>query len=175
MNILHLTPKDYKTSAWSGGITTELLIWPEGASYATREFAFRISSARVELPESDFTALPGVQRWITPLTGGFTLTHDTGAPVIMGPLDSPYGFDGGIATHCAGIATDFNLMCQGVPGEMCISREMAEIRPGFNGFYALEAGFFGEEWAEKGDFLAIFATEAAGIPLPSAICCYVKI
>ncbi len=175
MNILHLTEKDYKTSAWSGGTTTEVFIWPEGASYAAREFAFRISSARVDLPESDFTPLPGVTRYITPLSGGFTLTHKTGDPIVLGPLAAPYRFAGGIDTHCVGTATDFNLMLKGEEGEMTLVQGAAPIKPGFNGFYALEAGRFGAEWAEKGDFLAIFAQEAAEIDLPAAILCYVEI
>ncbi len=175
MNILHLTEKDYKTSGWSGGTTTEVFIWPEKASYAAREFLFRISSARVDLEESDFTPLPGITRYITPLTGGFTLTHEAGAPIVLGPLAKPYRFDGGIPTHCLGTATDFNLMLKGVEGEMTLVEGTAPISPGFNGFYALEAGYFGAEWAEKGDFLAIFATEAAEIQVPAAICCYVEI
>ncbi len=173
MNILHLTEKDYKTSAWSGGTTTEVFIWPEGASYAAREFAFRISSARVDLPESDFTPLPGVTRYITPLSGGFSLTHKTGDPIVLGPLAVPYRFDGGIDTHCVGTATDFNLMLKGVEGEMTLVQGTAPIKPGFNGFYALEAGPFGEKILEKGDFLGIFATEAGELRLPAAICAYV--
>ena len=62
MDIRHLTPADYRTSCWSGGTTTEIFIWPEDADYAARRFAVRISSATVELEESDFTALPGVTR-----------------------------------------------------------------------------------------------------------------
>ena len=89
MQILHLTQKDYKTSQWSGGTTTELLIWPEGADYAKREFQVRISSATVELAESDFTPLQGVIRYITPLSGGFTLTHPGEMPVVMAPMYLP--------------------------------------------------------------------------------------
>ena len=92
MKILHLTEKDYKVGLWSGGSTTELFIWPEGADYSRREFTFRVSSARVDLEESDFTPLMGVTRYITPLTGGFTLTHPDCAPVVMGPLSEPYRF-----------------------------------------------------------------------------------
>ncbi len=175
MNILHLTKTDYKTTAWSGGTTTEIFIWPEDASYAAREFSFRISSARVDLPESDFTPLPGVERWITPLTGGFTLTHGEGTPTVMAPLDSPYCFDGGSPTHCVGTATDFNLMCKDVSGQMYIAREIAQLQPGFNGFYALEAGFFGSALLEKGDFLGIFTEEASALPLPAAIACHVTL
>ncbi len=175
MKTLHLTEKDYRTSAWSGGTTTEIFIWPENGSYARREFAFRISSARVDLPESDFTALPGVERYITPLTGGFTLTHGVGAPMVLGPLAEPYRFDGGIDTHCVGQATDFNLMLKGVAGEMTLCRGTATIRPGFNGLYALEEGLFGNVRLEKGDFLAVFAQESEQIPVTASILCWVDI
>ena len=51
-------------SRWSGGTTTQLAIWPEGAVYAERNFVWRVSSARVETQESEFTSLPGVARTI---------------------------------------------------------------------------------------------------------------
>ena len=92
MRIRHLTAEDYKVSQWSGGTTTEIFIWPADASYAAREFSLRISSATVELEESDFTALPGVTRYIVPLQGGFTLTHPGKTPVVLSPLDTPYRF-----------------------------------------------------------------------------------
>ena len=62
MRILHLTETDYKVGLWSGGSTTELFIWPEGADYGKREFTLRVSSARVDLEESDFTPLQGAWR-----------------------------------------------------------------------------------------------------------------
>ncbi len=181
MKILHLTEKDYKTSAWAGGTTTELFIWPEGASYAAREFAVRISSATVELPESDFTPLPGVQRFITPLQGGFTLSHGDGASIVMEPLDEPYGFSGGEKTHCVGTATDFNLMLKGVPGSMEILRGKAKIHPGINGFYATETVAFSVENTEfsvkAGQMLLIFAEEEHDIQVGAApvICCWAKV
>ncbi len=179
MKILHLTQQDYKTSAWAGGTTTEIFIWPEGADYTAREFAFRISSARVELEESDFSALPGITRFITPLSGGFTLRHPDAAPVVMAPLEKPYRFDGGTPTHCTGSATDFNLMLQGTEGEMTLAQGRAEVLPGFNGFYAVEGGIYslaGQAYPmNAGDFLAVFADSPADICLSSAVCCYVKI
>ncbi len=177
MKILHLTPADYKTSAWSGGTTTEIFICPENASYAAREFAFRISSAAVDLPESDFTALPGVERYITPLSGGFTLEHPGCQPVIMGPLDDPYRFSGEIPTHCTGKATDFNLMLKGCKGEMLKASGKVQIIPGFNGFYATKNAVFtanGHAYAlATGDFLAVFSQESAHIDLgdtPVLVC-----
>ena len=58
MTFTLLTPADYLTTSWSGGTTTQLTIAPAGAVYADRDFLWRVSSATVELDESDFTALP---------------------------------------------------------------------------------------------------------------------
>lgn len=164
MDIRHLTPADYRTSRWSGGTTTEIFIWPADADYAARRFAVRISSATVELEESDFTALPGVTRYIVPLAGGFTLTHPEGQPVIMEPLDAPYRFSGEIPTHCVGKATDFNLMLKGAEGIMDICRENAPILPGVTCLYAPHGGritLAGAEYAlSAGDSLQIFARES---------------
>ena len=179
MKILHLTEKDYKTSRWSGGTTTELFIWPQGADYGKREFSFRISSAVVELEESDFTPLTGVTRYITPLTGGFTLTHPGKPPVVMGPVDAPYRFSGEEATHCVGCATDFNLMLKGTQGEMTLCCGRAAIRPGFNSFYALDSGVFtleGSHQMQAGEMLVVFAEAAAEIDLGGkAIACWAEI
>lgn len=139
MRILHLTEKDFHVGQWSGGTTTELFIWPENADYSKREFSFRISSATVTLTESDFTPLPGVTRYITPLIGGFTLQHPDGATVTLVPLDAPYRFSGETPTHCVGKATDFNLMLKGVDGNMTICRGAWPLLPGFNCLYAAEA------------------------------------
>jgi environmental stress-induced protein Ves len=165
MRIWHLTLKDYKVSQWSGGTTTEIFIWPEGASYATREFSLRISSATVDLEESDFTALPGVTRYIVPLQGSFTLTHPGKAPVVLSPLDTPYRFSGKIDTHCVGRATDFNLMLKGVEGVMDICRETAPILPGLTCLYAPQSGtvrILDETYTlAAGDALVIFAQSTA--------------
>ncbi len=177
MNILHLTSADYKTSAWSGGTTTEIFIWPENASYARREFLFRISSATVELPESDFTPLQGVERWITPLQGSFTLTHPGTEPVLLPPLGPPYRFSGETPTHCEGRATDFNLMLKGLPGKMAMGRGRVDLSLGFHGFYATQAGLFavdGQNFSMKqGDFLAVFSHVPFSVQLgqtPVLIC-----
>ena len=181
MKIIHLKQTDYTTSRWSGGTTTQLLIWPEGADYATREFGVRISSAVVELEESDFTPLQGVERYITPLEGGFTLTHPGKAPVVLGPLAEPYGFSGEEPTHCVGTATDFNLMLKGVEGEMRLATGFTPIRPGLNSFYAPESRRFmvsGQVYAlEAGQMLVIFADAADRIDLGQgqSLACYAAI
>lgn len=181
MKILHLKKEDFITSAWSGGTTTQLLIWPEDASYASREFQVRISSAVVELAESDFTPLPGVLRYITPLSGGFTLTHPGKAPIVMAPLDEPYRFSGEEATHCVGKATDFNLMLKGTDGEMTLRSAAAEIRPGLNAFYAPESRCYRLDEQEialgAGELLVVFAEEKHQIQLGQgySLACYAKI
>ena len=179
MRILHLTEKDYKVGLWSGGSTTELFIWPEGADYARREFTLRVSSARVDLEESDFTPLMGVTRYITPLTGGFTLTHPGCAPVVMCPLSEPYRFSGEIQTHCVGKATDFNLMLKGTDGEMTLCQDQWHLRPGFNCLYAvmdttvaLDSGYA----LKKGELLVVFAEETCTAQVSTkAIVCFAEV
>lgn len=103
------TKAEYETTAWSGGTTTQLLIAPEGANYAARDFLWRVSSATVELDESDFTSLPDYERLIATLRGEIALTHNGGAPLQLRPYEV-HAFSGGDRTHSSGRCTDFNLM-----------------------------------------------------------------
>ena len=181
MKISHLTASQFRTSTWSGGTTTELFLYPENGSYARRDFLFRISSATVDLEESDFTPLQGVERYITPLEGSFVLTHPGASPVTMPPLGTPYRFWGDVPTCCVGKATDFNLMLKGCEGVMELHRSTAPIRPGFNGFYAVENTVFslGQQPFEmkKGELLTVFSEENATLNLGTspALTCWVKI
>ncbi len=109
MTSTRLTPEDYSTAAWSGGVTTELLIRPRGARYADRDFLFRVSSATVDLEESSFTALPDYDRLIATLEGTISLSHDGGPALTLAPFEV-YAFDGGSDTRCQGRCRDFNLM-----------------------------------------------------------------
>jgi environmental stress-induced protein Ves len=104
-----LGPEDYTVSAWSGGSTTQIAIAPEGARYADRDFLWRVSSATVELPESDFTPLPDYDRLIATLRGEICLRHNGGAPLQLMPYQV-HAFSGAEATHASGCCTDFNLM-----------------------------------------------------------------
>ena len=104
-----LTKDDYIVSSWSGGTTTQLAIFPPGARYADRNFLWRVSSATVELDESDFTPLPDYDRLISTLEGEIVLTHNDGAPIRLRPFEI-HAFSGADATHSTGRCTDFNLM-----------------------------------------------------------------
>ena len=104
-----LSPEDYVVSRWSGGTTTQVAIAPEGAVYADRYFLWRVSSASVELEESEFTPLPDYWRWISTLEGEMRLSHNGALPVLLAPYEV-HQFDGGAATRSWGRCTDYNLM-----------------------------------------------------------------
>lgn len=104
-----LTPADYVTTRWSGGTTTQLAIGPEGASYASRDFLWRLSSAKVELEHSDFTPLPDFNRFLSILDGELEIKVGGGARTPL-PRLTVLPFDGGEVTESWGKCTDFNLM-----------------------------------------------------------------
>lgn len=117
MKLRLLKPDAYQSSVWSGGNTRQIIIYPEKAVYAERDFLWRFSIATVDLPESDFTALPDYYRYSAVLKGGMRVSHASGPETELRPY-VPYGFDGGIATHARGQCSDLNLMlrkgrCQG--------------------------------------------------------------
>ncbi len=109
----------YKVSTWSGGTTTEIFLAPQDGSYAERRFDFRISSATVDLEESDFTPLDGVKRFLTILEGQMDLTfrEKTDRKVTLNPYEV-VEFMGDVPTHSVGKAKDFNLMLKGCEGVM---------------------------------------------------------
>ncbi len=104
-----LTKPDYLVSSWSGGTTTQLAIFPPDANYADRDFLWRVSSATVDLEESDFTPLPDYERLISTLEGEIELTHNGGEARKLRPLEV-HAFSGADATHSRGRCRDFNLM-----------------------------------------------------------------
>lgn len=107
--MLHLTKADYLSSRWSGGTTTQIAIFPPGASYGARDFLWRISSAEVEDEQSVFTPLSGYDRRLMLLDGSLLLRHD-GGPRFRLDVYQVHAFDGGAATESQGRCRDFNLM-----------------------------------------------------------------
>lgn len=100
---------EFITSKWSGGKTTEMFIYPKGSNYESLDFKCRISSATVELEESQFTKLKKVNRFITTLNKELKLTHDSQNYIELKPYEI-YEFDGEISTSSIGKVVDFNLM-----------------------------------------------------------------
>lgn len=108
-SIRHKVSSEYRISAWSGGMTTEIGISPEKSRYADRDFLWRVSSATVDLEESVFTALPDYNRIIMTLEGDLDLCHGNGRWIHLREFE-PHAFDGGEETVSRGKVVDFNLM-----------------------------------------------------------------
>jgi environmental stress-induced protein Ves len=107
---------EQSTGTWAGGTTTQLAIWPPDADYGLRNFKWRMSSARVDLEESPFTALPGVHRLIMILEGRVRLVHEGHHETTLDAFDQD-AFEGEWHTLSYGRCVDFNLMltvgCEG--------------------------------------------------------------
>lgn len=133
MKIEKITKKNFKSSQWSGGVTTELFLYPQNGDYAKRDFQIRISSATVEVEKSVFTSLPGVQRWITTLEGDIKLCHAGHYERLLKPFEIET-FPGDWETTSYGKAVDFNLMlnqggdgtmdCLEIPIGKCVTLEL---------------------------------------------------
>ncbi|MBP3758957.1 MAG: HutD family protein [Firmicutes bacterium] len=118
--------KDFSVSNWSGGKTKELAIFPADSKYADREFIYRLSSATVDLDESDFTMLPDYDRVLMVLQGSTVLTYNGKKTVHLDELEQD-SFDGAWETKSYGRITDFNLMTRkGCAGKVDVIRPEAE-------------------------------------------------
>ena len=112
------TEKDYKVSRWSGGDTTELYLYPEDGDYKSGNFQLRISSATVDVDRSEFTSLPGVERYLMIFQGHLDMVHGEEEKVSLEPYEVDR-FDGGVPTVSYGRVGDFNLMLKnGAKGRM---------------------------------------------------------
>lgn len=139
-----IKPEEYETGVWSGGTTTQLAIYPPGASYADRNFIFRLSSATVDTEQSEFTHLPDYDRWLMIFEGSARLVHSSEREVTINPYEYD-AFDGGISTVSFGRVTDYNLMLRkGGSGSMKaigLDENIKEIRIMPQGEY--QSGFAG--------------------------------
>lgn len=175
--------QDHAVSNWAGGSTTELIISPAGTTCAERNFAFRVSSATVELPESVFSDFSGYTRHITPLEGSMELWHDGKQAKRLLPFDV-HTFDGSWKTRSVGTCVDFNLIHNANhKGNMTVllkEREFTPVQRGHTGLYVLRNGLQasglsnGESFMHtlnKGDYLSIdsvYGEHPAGIQLKTA-------
>ncbi|CDI48886.1 HutD/Ves family protein [Clostridium tetani] len=101
--------EDQKTSAWSGGTTTELFIYPKNTEYKKLNFGWRLSSAKVIDEESTFSHLPNIWRYIMVLDGNLKLIHENHHSLDLSPFEVD-SFSGDWTTKSYGKVTDFNLM-----------------------------------------------------------------
>ena len=100
---------DFTRSKWTGGITTQLAIFPENAKYLERNFIWRLSSATCDLEETTFSRLPDYDRVLMVLDGNVVLAHQDVRVARLAPLEQDR-FDGGYITKSFGKITDYNLM-----------------------------------------------------------------
>lgn len=104
-----LKEEDFKTSQWKGGKTTELFIFPENSKYKEQNFDFRISSARIETENSEFTELTDYLRILMVLNGEIFIKHEDYHSKNLKKFDID-AFHGSWKTTSQGKCTDFNIM-----------------------------------------------------------------
>lgn len=103
------TKENQITKRWSGGTTTEICIFPKDSNYEDKNFIWRISSAKVESEESNFTYLKNIWREIMILDGNVKLIHNDETSVSLVRFEK-HSFSGEWETRSYGKVTDFNLM-----------------------------------------------------------------
>ena len=109
MSIHHFTADNRTPINWASGTSTELFIHPSDASFAERNFLFRISTATVEAEASTFTFFEGITRHLMILKGNLELIHEGRYTKHLQPYDQDV-FSGEWSTRSKGKVTDFNLM-----------------------------------------------------------------
>ncbi|MBU5669838.1 HutD family protein [Peptoniphilus sp. MSJ-1] len=108
---------EFKDSKWSGGVTTEVFIYPEEASVSEKNFDLRISTATCELEESTYTPYNGFYRYITPIDNVMNI-KTRGEEYELNPYEVLF-FDGDAQTKSSGDVRDFNLIIKkGVHAKM---------------------------------------------------------
>ncbi len=117
--------EDFKTSEWSGGTTTEVLIIPEDSDVGQRNFDIRVSTATCELKESVFSDYSGYKRYIAPVDGELELNVN-GRKVLLSPYEV-LEFSGSDDVTGYSVVRDYNLIIrEGVAAEM-ISQELSDV------------------------------------------------
>ena len=102
-----------------GGVTRELVAWPEQG-----DWAWRMSVAEVDT-SGPFSTFPGVTRWFAVLQGAGVQLQIDGVRRSVRGSDEPLVFDGNAATDCSlldGSTQDFNLMVRTAHGSSSMQR-----------------------------------------------------
>jgi len=128
------TSAHYKIMPWASGdgSTTELYVSPNGSSLTDASAHWRISMARVEKQEDDFSLLPSYRRIITLVEGqGFRLTGNQGTNIEVTP-GVIYHFSGAEKIKSkllGGPCLDLNFMYQAdkVIGSLAFLEQAAPI------------------------------------------------
>lgn len=109
-NITLLKSNDFQVSNWSGGKTKQLYLSPPTGHYGKRDFDYRLSTATVELAESQFSDLSGFHRILMSLDHTLHLHNaNRQEETVLAPF-TPYFFEGSDSITSRGTCTDFNLI-----------------------------------------------------------------
>ena len=109
-HITLLRANDFQVSDWSGGKTKQLYLSPQTGHYGKREFDYRLSTATVELAESQFSDLSGFHRILMSLDHTLHLHNASRQEeTVLAPF-TPYVFEGSDSITSRGTCTDFNLI-----------------------------------------------------------------
>lgn len=109
-NISLLRANDFQVSDWSGGKTKQLYLSPPTGHYGKRDFDYRLSTATVELAESQFSDLSGFHRILMSLDHTLHLHNASRQEeTVIAPF-TPYFFEGSDSITSRGTCTDFNLI-----------------------------------------------------------------
>ena len=109
-NITLLRANDFQVSDWSGGKTKQLYLSPPTGHYGKRDFDYRLSTATVELAESQFSDLSGFHRILMSLDHTLHLHNASRQEeTVLAPF-TPYVFEGSDSITSRGTCTDFNLI-----------------------------------------------------------------
>ena len=109
-NVTLLKLNDFQVSDWSGGKTKQLYLSPPTGHYGKREFDYRLSTATVELAESQFSDLSGFHRILMSLDHTLHLHNASRQEeTVLAPF-TPYFFEGSDSITSRGTCTDFNLI-----------------------------------------------------------------
>lgn len=97
------------TSKWSGGTTSQLFIYPSESVFAEKKFDFRISTATIEVEESDFTPLTNYKRLLAVLEGKLEIIHQGKYAKKLTQFEDDR-FHGSWQTSSKGKVRDFNVI-----------------------------------------------------------------
>ena len=90
-----------------GGVTRELLAWPDAVDWRVRMSVADVQS------DGPFSRFDAIERWFAVLAGEGVVLRIDAEEHRLTPASEPLRFDGAAAVHCsliAGATRDFNLM-----------------------------------------------------------------
>ncbi|QCR32005.1 HutD family protein [Lysinibacillus sp. SGAir0095] len=156
------------TAKWSGGSTTEIMIYPPEASYVGRQFEWRVSIATIEEEQTIFTKLKGFNRQTMVLEGTLKLNYLEQSSVNLTPYEQTI-YQGDWKTTSEGVATNLNLITGPAISSMmkaeffqtdymnyplsCIKDQNKEVHHLFIALEPFEVGGSLNSFLDKGDSL----------------------